>query len=75
MVQAADVPHVVGAIAGLRGPGIVCSGFEERPGLVRAVVDGRVVRLKVAAKFLARGMVAKPVKRQWKPESAQPAAS
>jgi large subunit ribosomal protein L28 len=36
---------------------------------VRAVVDGKVVRLRVAAKFLSRGMVTKPVKRQWKPEA------
>jgi large subunit ribosomal protein L28 len=35
---------------------------------VRAVVDGRVVRIKVAAKFLKRGLVTKPVKRTWKPE-------
>ena len=33
---------------------------------VRAVVDGRVVRVKVAAKFLRRGLVEKPVKRTWK---------
>jgi large subunit ribosomal protein L28 len=41
---------------------------------VRAVVEGRVVRMRVAAKYLARGMVTKPVKRQWKPE-AQTSAS
>ncbi len=34
---------------------------------VRAVVDGRVVRIKVAAKFLRRGLVVKPVKRNWTP--------
>jgi large subunit ribosomal protein L28 len=37
---------------------------------VRAVVDGRVVRLKVSAKLLARGMVTKPLKRTWKPAAA-----
>ena len=33
-----------------------------RPNLqrVRAVVDGRVVRIKVAAKFIRRGLVRKP---------------
>ncbi|MDF1702550.1 MAG: 50S ribosomal protein L28 [Planctomycetota bacterium] len=36
---------------------------------VRAVVDGRVVRVKVAAKFLRRGLVQKPVKRTWKPDA------
>ncbi len=38
---------------------------------VRAVVDGRVVRIKVAAKFLKRGLVTKPVKRNWRPDSAE----
>jgi large subunit ribosomal protein L28 len=37
---------------------------------VRAVVDGRPVRLKVAAKFIRRGMVTKPLKRTWKPDAA-----
>lgn len=37
---------------------------------VRAVVDGRVVRVKIAAKYLRRGMVEKPVKRTWKPDEA-----
>jgi large subunit ribosomal protein L28 len=40
---------------------------------VRAVVDGRVTRVKVAAKLLRRGFVTKPPKRTWKPEAA-PAA-
>jgi large subunit ribosomal protein L28 len=35
---------------------------------VRAVVGGRVVRVKVAAKLLRRGLVQKPVKRTWRPE-------
>ena len=35
---------------------------------VRAVVDGRVVRVKITAKLLRRGFIEKPVKRTWKPE-------
>lgn len=38
---------------------------------VRAVVDGKVVRLRVAAKFISRGMTVKPLKRLWKPEAAK----
>ena len=38
---------------------------------VRAVVNGRVVRVKVAAKYLRRGLVTKPVKRNWRPEDAE----
>ena len=35
---------------------------------VRAVVDGKVVRLRVNARLLSRGHVMKPMKRTWKPE-------
>ena len=35
---------------------------------VRAVIDGRVMRVKVTAKLLRRGIIVKPVKRNWKPE-------
>lgn len=35
---------------------------------VRAVVDGRVMRLKVSAKAISRGLVVKPLKRNWKPQ-------
>lgn len=35
---------------------------------VRAVIDGRVVRVKIAAKYIRRGVIEKPMKRTWKPE-------
>ena len=41
---------------------------------VRAVVGGRVVRIRVTAHLLSRGHVIKPMKRTWKPEQ-QPAAA
>jgi large subunit ribosomal protein L28 len=37
---------------------------------VRAVIDGRTVRVKVSAKLLRRGVIEKPKKRNWKPEQA-----
>jgi large subunit ribosomal protein L28 len=37
---------------------------------VRAVIDGRVVRVKIAAKLLRRGTIQKPLKRTWKPDAA-----
>lgn len=40
---------------------------------VRAVVGGRVGRMHVAAKYLSRGLVEKPVKRLWKPADAKKA--
>lgn len=36
---------------------------------VRAVVDGKVVRLQVSARAIRNGMVIKPTKRNWKPEA------
>ena len=36
---------------------------------VRAVVDGRICRLKVSAKAIRMGLVQKPAKRDYKPAS------
>jgi large subunit ribosomal protein L28 len=41
---------------------------------VRAIVGGKKVRLKVAAKFLRRGMVTKAPVRNWSPGDASSAA-
>ncbi len=38
---------------------------------VRAVVDGKVVRIQVSAKAIRNGLVVKPPKRDWKPEAAK----
>ena len=40
---------------------------------VRAVVDGRVQRIKVSAKAIRMGLVVKPPKRDYKPEVQEPA--
>ncbi len=37
---------------------------------VRAVVDGKICRIKVSAKAIRMGFVVKPVKRSWKPDQA-----
>ena len=37
---------------------------------VRALVDGRVVRLNVSAKAIRGGLVIKPPKRDWKPDES-----
>ena len=41
---------------------------------VRAVVDGRVCRIRVSAKAIRMGLVVKPPKRDWKRHSAPPTA-
>jgi len=37
---------------------------------VRAVVDGKVCRIRVSAKAIRMGLVVKPPKRDWKPQDA-----
>jgi len=36
---------------------------------VRAVIDGRVVRIRASAKAIRNGLVVKPPKRDWKPQA------
>jgi large subunit ribosomal protein L28 len=38
---------------------------------VRALVDGKVVRIKVSAKAIRNGLVVKPPRRNWKPAEAE----
>ncbi len=35
---------------------------------VRAVIDGKPVRIQVSAKAIRNGLIVKPAKRTWKPE-------
>lgn len=52
--------------------------FKSNVQRVRAVLDGKVVRLRVSAKAIRMGLVVKPVKRTYvapeKPHAAEPAA-
>ncbi len=54
---------------GVKTTGITKRKFKANIQKVRAVVDGRVCRLKVSAKAIRMGLVTKPQKRNWKPES------
>ena len=45
--------------------------FKANPQKVRAVIDGRVVRVLVSAKALRNGVIVKPLKRQYKPAEAE----
>ena len=58
----------------LGGVGTKITGVNPRkfkPNLqkVRAVVDGRVVRIRVSAKAIRNGLVVKPTRRNYKPEA------
>lgn len=59
----------------LGGVGVKTTGRTKRkfkPNIqtVRAVVDGKVQRIKVSTKAIRQGLVVKPAKRNWKPEQA-----
>jgi len=57
----------------LGGVGIKITGRSKRkfkPNIqkVRAVIDGKICRIKVSTKAIKMGLVIKPPKRDWKPE-------
>ena len=52
---------------GKKVTGITKRKFKPNIQKVRAVVDGKVCRIKVSAKAIRMGLVAKPVKRNYKP--------
>ncbi|NLX03713.1 MAG: 50S ribosomal protein L28 [Phycisphaerae bacterium] len=63
----------------LGGVGIKTTGIEKRtfkPNIqtVRAVIDGKPVRIKVSAKAIRMGLVEKPLKRNWKPQPTEAAS-
>jgi large subunit ribosomal protein L28 len=52
---------------GKKVTGITKRKFKPNIQKVRAVVDGKVCRIKVSAKAIRMGLVTKPVKRNYKP--------
>jgi large subunit ribosomal protein L28 len=59
---------------GVKTTGITKRKFKPNIQRVRAVIEGKPVRIKVSAKAIRMGLIKKPVKRTWKPE-APPAAA
>lgn len=55
---------------GRKTTGITKRKFKPNVQKVRAVIDGRVVRVKASAKAIRMGLIVKPVKRTWKPEES-----
>lgn len=61
---------------GTKITGITARKFKPNIQKVRAVVNGRIVRLKVSAKAIRMGLVAKPLRRKYaKPQPASPSAA
>ena len=55
---------------GTKITGISPRKFKPNIQKVRAVVNGRIVRIKVSTKAIRNGMVVKPVKRRYKAQNA-----
>ena len=47
--------------------GVTKRKFKPNIQKVRAIVDGKICRIKVSAKAIKMGLVVKPPKRNWKP--------
>ena len=58
---------------GRKVTGVTKRKFKPNIQKVRAVIDGKVVRIKVSAKAIHSGLVVKPQKRNYKPEQAESA--
>ena len=55
---------------GTKVTGITKRKFKPNIQRVRALVNGKVCRIKVSAKAIRMGLVVKPPRRNWKPEGA-----
>ena len=55
---------------GTKVTGITARKFRPNIQKVRAVINGRIVRIKVSAKAIRMGLVIKPVRRRYKKEEA-----
>jgi len=60
----------------LGGVGVKITGktkrkFKANMQRVRAIVDGKVVRINVSAKAIHNGLIVKPTKRDWQPEQPE----
>ena len=56
---------------GRKTTGVTKRKFKANIQRVRALVDGRVCRIKVSAKAIRMGLVIKPPARDWKPDAEQ----
>ena len=58
---------------GTKVTGITARKFKPNIQKVRAVINGRIVRIKVSTKAIRNGMITKPVKRNYKPAESKAA--
>ncbi len=67
-------PKYLGGV-GIKTTGVTKRKFKPNIQKVRAVVNGRVCKIKVSTKAIKMGLVQKPAKRNWKPEETQKSAA
>jgi large subunit ribosomal protein L28 len=62
---------------GVKTTGITKRKFKPNIQIVRAVIEGKVCRVKVSTRAIRDGLIVKPMKRTWKPaaKAAETAAS
>ncbi len=60
---------------GVKTTGVTRRKFKPNIQRVRAVIDGKPVRVKVSAKAIRMGLIVKPVKRNWKPAKTETASA
>jgi large subunit ribosomal protein L28 len=60
---------------GRKVTGITKRRFKPNIQKVRAVIDGKVCRIRVSAKAIRMGLIVKPPKRDWRPEPTPEAAA
>ena len=59
---------------GIKTTGVTKRKFKPNIQKVRALIDGKVCRIKVSAKAIKMGLVVKPPRRDWTPPVVEPAA-
>lgn len=52
---------------GIKTTGITRRKFKPNIQTVRAIIDGKVCRLRVSTRAIRSGLITKPLKRNWKP--------
>lgn len=60
---------------GKKVTGVCKRKFKPNIQRVRAVIDGKICRIKVSVKAIRMGLVVKPVKRDWKPAEQSASAA
>ncbi len=55
---------------GTKTTGITARKFRPNIQKVRALIDGKIVRIKVSTKAIKSGLIVKPVRRNYKPAEA-----